>query len=66
MPLVSIAATECHRPVCWIPGRARLIHKVPTASPPLGAQFRPVVHMMWRLSRSVRPYGGARELHTDL
>jgi hypothetical protein len=32
----------------------------------IGAQSRLVVHMMWRLSRSARLYGVARESHTDL
>ena len=37
-------------------------HSLSTTS----AQSPPVVHMMWRLPPSVRPYGGARESHTDL
>ena len=32
----------------------------------IGAQSPPVVHMMWRLPPSARPYGVARESHTDL
>jgi hypothetical protein len=37
-------------------------HSLSTTS----AQSRSVVHMMWRLSPSARPYGVARESHTDL